>query len=215
VSPAVAPVEALAADLLDRAAGRDRYLFAIAGPPGSGKSTLAAALLAALEARAPGAAALVPMDGYHFDNAVLAARGHRPRKGAPFTFDVDGLARDLARIREGGREVAVPVFDRTLDLARASARIVPPGAPLILVEGNYLLLDEPPWDALANRFDRTLLIEVDEAELARRLVGRWLGYGLGIEGAWLRAESNDLPNARLVVARSRRPDVRWTVPPGG
>ena len=149
------------------------------------------------------------MDGYHFDNAVLVARGLRPRKGAPETFDVDGLARDLARIREGGRPVAVPVFDRDLDLSRACARIVEPSARLILVEGNYLLLDQPPWDALARYFDRTLAIEVDEAELTRRLVGRWLHYGLGTEGAWLRAESNDLPNARLVVRHARAPDVRW------
>ena len=202
-------VESLAADLLARSAGRDRFIFAIAGPPGAGKSTLAAALVAAVEAHAPGLAALVPMDGYHFDNAVLEARGHRPRKGAPFTFDVDGLERDLARIRAGGRAVAVPVFDRPLDLARAGARIVPAEARLVVVEGNYLLLDEPPWDALAPQFDRTLFVEIDEAELARRLVARWLHYGLGLEGAWLRAESNDLPNARLVLARARPSDVRW------
>ena len=67
------------------------------------------------------------MDGYHFDNAVLAERGLLARKGAPETFDVDGLAHDLARIRAGGRAVAVPVFDRKLDLARAGARIILPG----------------------------------------------------------------------------------------
>ena len=133
-------VAALAADLLARSAGRGRYLVAIAGPPGAGKSTLAEALLAALEAAAPGRAALVPMDGYHLDNAVLAERGLLARKGAPETFDVDGLARDLARIRAGGRAVAVPVFDRRLDLARAAARIILPGQELVLVEGNYLLL---------------------------------------------------------------------------
>ena len=97
----------------------------------------------------PGEAALMPMDGYHFDNAILVERGLLPRKGAPQTFDVDGLARDLERLRAGGREVVVPVFDRTLDLARAGARVDPPGAPGGLVEGNYLLLDQPPWGGLA------------------------------------------------------------------
>ena len=100
------------------------------------------------------------MDGYHFDNAVLAERGLLPRKGAPETFDVDGLARDLARIRAGARDVAVPVFDRGLDLARAGARVIRPGHALVLVEGNYLLLDAAPWSALAAFFDRTLFIEV-------------------------------------------------------
>ena len=77
----------------------------------------------------PGEAALMPMDGYHFDNAILVERGLLPRKGAPQTFDVDGLARDLERLRAGGREVIVPVFDRKLDLARAGARAIRPEQP--------------------------------------------------------------------------------------
>jgi pantothenate kinase len=202
-------VAALAADLLARSAGRGRYLVAIAGSPGAGKSTLAEALLAELQAAAPGRAALVPMDGYHLDNAVLAERDLLARKGAPETFDVDGLARDLARIRAGGRAVAVPVFDRRLDLARAAARIILPEQELVLVEGNYLLLDAAPWDALAEAFDRTVLLEAPAEELRRRLVRRWLEHGLDPAAARARAESNDLPNARLVAEGSRRADVRW------
>lgn len=203
-------LRALAADVLERAAGRRRYVLAIAGAPGAGKSTLAEALLAALEAQAPGRAALVPMDGFHLDNAVLDARGLRPRKGAPQTFDVDGLAAALARVRAADRPVAVPVFDRDLDLARAGGRIVGPDQPVVLVEGNYLLLRDAPWDGLAGLFDRTLFLEVPEDELARRLVARWLGHGMGSEAARARAEGNDLPNARLVAARSRPADVVWT-----
>ena len=113
-----------------RAAGRARYVFAIAGAPGSGKSTLAETLLAALEAEAPGAAALMPMDGFHLDNAVLDARGLRARKGAPETFDVDGLSVALDRVRAADRPVAVPVFDRVLDLARAGAVVIAPTSAL-------------------------------------------------------------------------------------
>ena len=149
------------------------------------------------------------MDGYHLDNAVLAERGLTARKGAPETFDVDGLARDLARIRAGDRDVVVPVFDRTLDLARAGARVIRPAHRVVLVEGNYLLLDQPPWDALAPHFDRTLFLSVDRAELRRRLVDRWLAHGLDPAAATARAEGNDLPNAEVVASSVRPADFVW------
>lgn len=203
---------ALARHILGRADGRRRILVAIAGAPGSGKSTLAEALLAELEAQAPGDAALVPMDGFHYDDMVLRGRGLLPRKGAPETFDVDGFAVALGRIRAADRPVAVPVFDRELEIARAGARIVGPEAPVVLVEGNYLLLDEAPWDALAPLFDLTLFLPVAEAELARRLHDRWRGFGFDPEAARAKAEGNDIPNARLVAARSRRADLDWSGP---
>ncbi len=202
-------VESLASDLWERARGQERFMVAIAGPPGAGKSTFSDALFAALDWRAPGAVVVVPMDGYHFDNAVLAERDLLARKGAPETFDVSGLASDLARIRAGEDAVAVPVFDRALDLARANARLVRRAHRLVLVEGNYLLLDAAPWDALAPMFDRTLMLRVAEAELRRRLVERWLTHGLDAAAALARAEDNDIANARLVLAGSRPADIAW------
>ena len=202
-------LSALADDILARAEGRDRYLFAIAGPPGAGKSTLVEPLLAALEARAPGQAALLPMDGYHYDNAILAERGLLARKGAPETFDVAGFLEALARIRAGRAPVAVPVFDRRLDLSRAGARIIEPRHRVVLVEGNYLLLDTPPWDALAGMFDRTLYIDVPREELRRRLVARWRDHGLDPAAAVARAEGNDLANAAIVLPCAARAHVIW------
>ncbi|MBD3763671.1 MAG: nucleoside triphosphate hydrolase [Rhodobacterales bacterium] len=187
--------------------GPGRMLVALAGAPGAGKSTLAEATCAALNDHAPGLAAVMPMDGYHLDNAVLDARGLRPRKGAPQTFDVDGLARDLARLRAADRPVILPVFDRDLDLARAGAREVAPEVPVILVEGNYLLLDRTPWADLAPLFDLTVFLQVPEAELERRLIARWLHHGHGPEAARARALGNDIPNARLVAAASRSADI--------
>lgn len=204
--------EDIAAEIVRRAADLRRIVVALAGPPGAGKSTLSERLLAALPVDQ---AALVPMDGFHFDNAVLDAMGLRQRKGAPGTFDYAGLQATLRRIRSGEGDVAVPVFDRQADLARAGAAIVPVGARLVLVEGNYLLLDRPPWSQLAPLFDLAIFIDVPIAELERRLLARWRELGRSEEAARRWVEGNDLPNARLVIDSSRRADIVWrnSIPP--
>lgn len=198
--------EDIAAEIVGRAYGLNRVVVALAGPPGAGKSTLSGRLLAALPA---GEAALVPMDGFHFDNAVLGAMGLRDRKGAPETFDCAGLAATLRRIRSGERDVAVPIFDREGDLARAGAAIIPADARFVLVEGNYLLLDRAPWSELAPLFDLTIVLDVPMAELERRLLARWADLGRSEEAARAWVEGNDLPNARLVLAGSRQADITW------
>ena len=197
------------ADLI-RARAKDhqgRFLTALAGPPGSGKSTLAAAVVGAIGAGAKA----VPMDGFHYDDAILNARGARVRKGAPDTFDVAGFAHLLGRLRAED-EVAIPVFDRSLELSRGSAEIVGPDDRLLVVEGNYLLLNEGPWANLWRQFDLTVWIDVPETELDRRLLDRWAHYGKTPEQARAWIDSNDMPNIRHTIANSRPADVliRWT-----
>ena len=194
------------ADHLLATQGDRRRIVAIAGAPGSGKSTFAEALQAALAPRL--ATAILPMDGFHYDDLLLVPRGDRPRKGAPHTFDVDGLAAVLTRLaRDDGRAVAVPVFDRAIEIARAGARIIGPEVRLILAEGNYLLLDDPAWRPLAEAFDLTVFLSVPEPVLEARLRDRWAGYGLSAEEIAAKVESNDLPNARLVARQSRPADI--------
>ena len=197
--------QALVQALLVRHAERPdrRLLVAIAGAPGSGKSTFVERLKATLNAASPGVADILAMDGYHYDDAVLTARDDRARKGAPHTFDVDGLAAMLDRIaRDDGHPIAVPVFDRDLEIARAGARMIEPTARLILVEGNYLLLDDPAWTPLRPRFDVTVMLAVPEPDLVDRLHARWTGYGLQGEAMTTKMEGNDLPNMRLVLEKS-------------
>lgn len=184
-----------------------RHVLAIAGAPGSGKSRLVERLLARLD-DPPGRVAILPMDGFHYDDAVLHAMGRRPWKGAPDTFDLGGLGATLRRLRDPAEgAVAVPVFDRDLEISRGSARIIGPEVRLILVEGNYLLLDRPGWRDLRGYFDLTVMIEVPEAELTRRLTRRWLRHGLDEAEIAFKLQENDLPNGRLVAQGSSSADL--------
>lgn len=180
-----------------------RSLTAIAGAPGSGKSTLAEAVVARLNEEAADRAAVLPMDGYHFDDRVLVPRGMRPRKGAPDTFDVAGFYHMLQRLKRNEEaEIAVPVFDRELEIARAGARMIPRSVRHLIVEGNYLLLDRPGWSSLRPLFDTTIMIAAPEAVLRQRLVERWRGYQLAPDEITAKVETNDLPNGRLIVSAS-------------
>jgi len=195
----------IAAEIARRAKGVERLVVAIAGAPGSGKSTLAEALRAEIAGLGE-TVAVVPMDGFHFDNRVLDARGLLPRKGAPETFDVAGFHHLLGRIVAREADIAIPVFDRSIEIARAGAAIVPAGMKIILAEGNYLLLDEPPWTGLAPLFDLTVWLDVPLEELERRLIRRWLKHGFAGGAARQKALSNDIPNAERVAAGSRPAD---------
>lgn len=181
-------------------------MVAIAGAPASGKTTLAANLRDALAA-AGETAIVVPMDGFHFDDIVLNSRGHRSRKGAPFTFDVLGFEVLLKRIRAREPEIAIPVFDRSMELSRAAADIVDDRAHIVLVEGNYLLLNQSPWDRLRALFDFTIYLSVPLDELERRLVKRWLDHGFDMNYATNWIASNDLPNIKEVISNSGPADL--------
>ncbi len=180
-----------------------RHLVALAGPPASGKSTMANAIVEKLNANRDDRAAVIPMDGFHYDDQILEARGHRSRKGAPHTFDVGGLQHMLIRLKQRDeKEVAIPVFDRDIEIARAGAAIVSQQVDIVVVEGNYLLLNEEPWSCLHNMFDLTVSIHVAEAVLRKRLTKRWEGYQLNGDQIYAKLEENDLPNGRLVLENS-------------
>lgn len=196
----------LAGELVARGETASRVLVAIAGAPGSGKSTIAASLCEELKRRDE-TAVVVPMDGFHFDDAILNARGHRSRKGAPHTFDVAGLAVVLKRLKSCEPDVAIPLFDRALELSRAAAAVVGPHEKFILVEGNYLLLKSPPWNGLRPLFDITVMLDVPEAELQRRLAGRILRHGHSDSFAAHWIETNDMPNARTILGNSIKADI--------
>ena len=196
-------------ELIQQRSSQGRILVALAGPPGSGKSTLADELESALNQEQPEQAMILPMDGFHYDDLYLVPAGLRTRKGAPQTFDVWGFYHILRRLRERQEEfVAVPVFDRDLEIARAGARLIPAKVQVILVEGNYLLLQQEPWSQLRLLFDVAVLLEVPEAVLGERLTARWQHYELPSEEIAAKVNENDLPNGRYVMAESGGEDYR-------
>lgn len=176
-----------------------RVLVAVAGAPGSGKSTLAEALAGRLDD-----AVLVPMDGFHLDDRVLTARGLLARKGAVETFDAEGFATLVRRLAVPGSEVVFPVFDRSREIAVAGAGVVAPHHRIVVIEGNYLLLDRSPWNGL--RYDLRIWLDVPEAELERRLIARWQGHGKDARQIAAHLE-NDLANARIATRRSGWADL--------
>lgn len=203
-------IDDLADQIRAKQSGDRRILVAIVGAPASGKSTLSDRLYHHLGGDKAGAA-VVPMDGFHFDDAILKERDLLPRKGAPNTFDVGGLKRTLIALREDQpEEIYVPVFDRSLEVSRGSARAISPHHRIILVEGNYLLLGQAPWDQLHDLFDLSIYLDVPEDTLRDRLIERWTGFGFDLETATRKAMGNDIPNAQTVVRLTIDPDIRIT-----
>lgn len=196
--------------IASNAAPGARTIVALAGPPAAGKTTLAQRSVDTLNSDRTNTAALVPMDGYHFDDELLVPRGWRSRKGAPHTFDVFGLASILTRLRDNEEQtIVVPRFDRDLEIARAGAIAIDQSVSVVLVEGLYLLLEHAPWPILSPLFDTTAMIHIDEDEIRSRLQKRWEGYEMDAQSIDQKLEQNDLPNARMVYANSREAD--WKI----
>jgi len=187
----------------------ERRVLGIVGAPGAGKSTLCAALMAGLNTPELGEqAALVPMDGFHLANAELTRLGRRDRKGAPDTFDADGYAALLGRLRRPeGQTVYAPYFDRSLEESIGSALAVPPGVPLLVTEGNYLLLDTGDWGRVRAALDEVWYLEVPEDLRLSRLVRRHIEFGKAPEEAAEWAGRVDGRNAETIQGTRGRADL--------
>src|SRR3954470_17273822 len=191
--------EALFARARELVARGGRRILGIAGPPGGGKSTVARAVVAELGT----VARLVPMDGFHLAQAELVRLGRRDRMGAPDTFDAAGYASLLTRLRGAEPVVYAPEFRREIEEPIAGSIAVAREVPLVVTEGNYLLL----WPEIQPLLDETWYVETDEELRVQRLIQRHIQFGKTPEYARAWVMRSDEKNAALVAETAGRADV--------
>lgn len=203
---------------LSKGAGA-RTLVGIAGPGGSGKSVFAGLLSVIMQGGFAGAGpgvALCTMDGFHYPNAHLDshfardAEGRRVSlralKGTPDTFDADGFVRCLRELR-AGRSVTVPRYDRRLHDPVADGPRIGPDRRVVLVEGNYLLLDDGAWAGVAGLLDLRLFLTLPAEALREAMIRRHVRGGRSREDAARHFERVDGPNGRLIMSTAHRADL--------
>ena len=181
-----------------------RAVLGIAGCPGAGKSTLSAAITASV-----GSSVVVPMDGFHMLNKDLVRLGRRNRKGAPDTFDVGGFVAMLQRVRHqsAGEILTAPRYDRAASAPVPDAITVAPDVALVITEGNYLLLEDSPWNEVRPLLDEVWFADVDDAVRVPRLIARHIQFGKTPDEAEEWVMRSDEANAALVASTRNRADV--------
>jgi pantothenate kinase len=184
-------------------------MVGICGAPGAGKSTLAALLADELNAVAPGTAVVVPMDGFHLAASVIAGDDRATRRGAPDTFDPDGYAALLRRLRDDDeRLVYAPEYRREIEDPVAGAILVPSECRIVITEGNYLLHQEPAWRRVRECLDEVWFLQAPSEELrVSRLIERHEHFGKTHEHAVTHVLETDERNANLVASQRERADL--------
>ncbi len=198
---------------LQRERGR-RILVMLAAPPGAGKSTLLS-FLKELSLQNADLSPIQPigMDGFHRrQEYLLSHTAERDGqqipmvniKGAPVTFDLDKLRESIQKVASGA-VCGWPVYDRMLHNPIENAVTVDQN--IVLLEGNYLLLDEDGWRDLAACADYTINIRADEGFLRERLIQRRMKTGVAEETAVRFVDFSDMPNVRLCLEKTKKADL--------
>jgi pantothenate kinase len=174
------------------------------GQPGVGKSTFAECLVKHF---GPGRSIVVPMDGFHLGEAIIAGTELKQRKGAIDTFDAGGYLSLLQRLKN--RDEATfyaPLYKRGLEKPIAASIAVPAGVPLVITEGNYLLGEEPAWQSIRSQLDAVWYLELPQEVRLERLIRRHIEFGMEPAAAEVWAKGSDEANARIIQSGSHRAD---------
>ena len=185
----------------------ERSIVGICGPPAAGKSTLSTALAEALNVQYGLSSVAVPMDGFHLSNVELRRLGLADRKGAPQTFDAAGFVHLLRRLRSADELVYAPSYSRVLHESIGGVIPVPPQVRVVVVEGNYLLLDDEPWARLRELQDLVLYLEAPVRARQDSLLRRQMAKGLDAAAAQDWVQRSDERNAAVIEATRDRADI--------
>ena len=203
-------------DMQEKKGGR--VLAMLAAPPGAGKSTLLS-FLSRLSKEQDGTAVVqtVGIDGFHKRQEYLVAHytecdGKQIRmveiKGAPVTFDLEKLKAGIIKIASG-ENCTWPVYDRMLHNPVEDAVTI--NGNIVILEGNYLLLDEAGWRDLSSYADYTISVTADESLLRARLIERRIKTGVERDQAVRFVDFSDMPNVRLCLRKSIPADLRLRI----
>lgn len=199
-----------------------RIVILLAAPPGAGKTTLAQflhQLSISEEGLTP--VTVLGMDGFHRRQEYLLSHtvnrnGEKVAmvriKGAPVTFDFESLYVRVKRVA-AGENCPWPTYNRLLHNPQDNAFIV--SGNIVLLEGNYLLLDEDGWREMKDLADDTVRIVADREMLRDRLIARKAASGTSYEEAVDFVDTSDLENADICLTHSLPANLTLRLLPDG
>ena len=166
-----------------------RIIVFLSAPPGVGKTTMAQFMehLSRIEEGVDEIQA-IGLDGFHYHqdyiltHTVLLNGKTVPMKevkGCPETFDINKLIQKLNLLKDA--EVKWPIYDRNLhDVVEDAVTVT---KDIVLIEGNWLLSTEGPWNDLIKLCDDSVFVNAGDNILKERLIQRKVRGGLTREAA--------------------------------